>query len=443
MFDYFTGRLKENMGRRERKRTTKKKSLTHAIHLDCDPIFIKLKQWMTTYKWQTENKLRIALFSNTGRGVVSLKTLKVGDTLVQVPYDLMITFTTLQTLFVQSVLTSYSLLQMQDLLSVFIILERHKGASSQWKPYIDSLPDDTPDLPWLSHSHEINALPNKLQVALIKRRESFELSWERLKKSINSNWKCECCQIPGNRVITLNSFTWAYVMVNTRAVYIDPNIVRELSTESLKHVLSDEPCMALCPYLDMFNHSNKAKNEVNLVKINGKWVYELTTLSGSIKHREVFISYGSHDNFKLLCEYGFFIPNNELDLVRLDFDEVLKISEIKLNQKQYRFIKMRKFDESLYVDRSGMSFNLKAVFFVMLNPSLTDWCFRIFSDYLKDDLVQMDELLKNILKWESLQIESVLKSSGHGFYSENFKLIVKYLNYQLNVINELIVKGIS
>ncbi|KAK4879166.1 hypothetical protein RN001_007312 [Aquatica leii] len=421
------------MGRRQRTRNRNKKALLRTIRIDHDPVIIKLKHWMGSYNWKSKNNFKLALFNNTGRGITSTRTLQTGETLIEVPYELMITFTTLQNLPVEILKTS---LEIHDLLSLYIMFERHKGTLSQWKPYIDSLPSSLPSLPWLCSSNEITMLPNDVKTALLKRRKNFECSWERLKRSINSSWKCDCCQIPADRVITFNLFTWAYVMVNTRAVYINPNIVRELSSTDSLGILSDEPCMALCPFLDMFNHSNVAKNDATLVKVDGKWMYKLITLSGSKKHKEVFISYGSHDNLKLLCEYGFFIPNIELDVIVFDFDDILKVSRLQLNERQYKFIKIRKFDELLYVDKNGVSFNLKAVLFVMLNPFVPDWCLRIFSEYLMDDLLRMDALFKEMLSWKVSEIERVIKQSIDSAVSDYFKTIVSYLKHQLNAIKE-------
>ncbi|KAF5288597.1 hypothetical protein FQA39_LY15376 [Lamprigera yunnana] len=423
------------MGRRQRIRMRKIKCARNITYLDSDPMVIKLKQWMSRYQWKNVKFLKLAFFGNTDRGILSTKNLEGGETLMEILYDVMITYTTVQKSFAENPVIVDEL-KMHELLSVFLVIERHKGEHSEWKSYIESMPRTVPFLPWLASKSEICMLPADFQFVLLKKRESFESSWERLRKSINSRWKCECCQTPGNRVITLNSFTWAYVIVNTRAVYVDPTIVRKLSAVASNKMLSDEPCMALCPYLDMFNHSDLARTEANLVEHNGKWIYRLVTLSPSTSHKEVFISYGPHDNTKLLCEYGFFIAKNEFDIVTFGLHEILNITNISLNEKQYKFITAHKFNESLYCSNNGPSFNLQAVLFVMLS-SRSNWCFYIFGSYLREDLKKIKELTKKILNYKLSKTESIVFQLNAVSISESLKVVIDYFNCYLIALKVL------
>lgn len=47
--------------------------------------------------------------------------------------------------------------------------------------------------------------------------------------------------------------------------------------------------------------------------------YEIRTLDNYKKYDQVFISYGSHDNYHLLMEYGFTLPDNPNDAVMMDY----------------------------------------------------------------------------------------------------------------------------
>ncbi|EXX79186.1 Rkm2p [Rhizophagus irregularis DAOM 197198w] len=53
--------------------------------------------------------------------------------------------------------------------------------------------------------------------------------------------------------------------------------------------------------------------------------YEITTFVPYKRGDQVFINYGPHDNFFILMEYGFVIPNNPYNYVSLD-KEYLEIS---------------------------------------------------------------------------------------------------------------------
>ena len=62
----------------------------------------------------------------------------------------------------------------------------------------------------------------------------------------------------------------------------------------------DEPedCLALAPYLDMFNHSPSADVEagLDLVEVDDRHNYQIVSNVGFERHSEVFISYGRHGN---------------------------------------------------------------------------------------------------------------------------------------------------
>ncbi|KAF2898764.1 hypothetical protein ILUMI_07409 [Ignelater luminosus] len=399
---------------------------------------------MKTCGWNNTTSLKLSLFENTGRGLTSSRNLTPSDTLIEIPYELMISYTTLKDFFTNDLVSSNNLkqLEMHDALAIFLAFERHKGYHSKWKSYINSLPEDIPLVPWLCSEKEIEAIPAELRSKVQDKHDSFKSSWQRSKESINPFWKCECCETPGHRVLSLNLFTWAYVMVNTRAVYVDPDIVRELSRDSVNtssFELSDDPSMALCPYLDMFNHSCKSATNAVLEKVNGRWMYKLITLTSSEKYNEILISYGSHDNDKLLCEYGFFILNNELDVLRMAFHQVLKYTKVNLSGRQYKFIRERQFDTNLYINKDGLSFNLKAVLFVIMNCELMDWSSSIFSEKYNKDLLAMyciaRDLIKNKISESSSEL-AVLDSYCNDS-SEAFRTVVSYFKYKIEFMERL------
>lgn len=432
------------MGRTKRKRTRNKINSRNA-YLDRDSSIVELKRWMKVHGWDNSTSLKFSLFEQTGRGLTSSKNLAPSDRLIEIPYELMISYTTLKDFFANNLVlpSNFKQLKIQDALSIFLVIERHKGYHSKWKPYIDSLPQDTPSLPWMCSEKEFNTLPAELRPKVQDKRDSFKSSWQRSKESINPFWQCECCKTPGHRVLSGNLFTWAYVMVNTRAVYVDPDIALELSRDSVNNLsfsLSDDPCMALCPFLDMFNHSYKSVTNATLEKVNGRWMYKLITLTSAEKYKEIFISYGSHDNDKLLCEYGFFIPNNVLDVLRVNFDQVLKCAKVNLNDRQYKFIRDRQFDKDLYLNADGLSFNLKGALFVILNCDLMNWCLNIFSEnYSKKDLSFMYCIANNLVKCkiDECSSELTILNSYCSDSSEAFKNVVSYFKYKIEFMKGL------
>ena len=61
-----------------------------------------------------------------------------------------------------------------------------------------------------------------------------------------------------------------------------------------------EDCLALAPYLDMFNHSASADVEAGVDLVGGggdsRDHYQIVSNVGFERHSEVFISYGRHGN---------------------------------------------------------------------------------------------------------------------------------------------------
>ena len=54
--------------------------------------------------------------------------------------------------------------------------------------------------------------------------------------------------------------------------------------------------------------------------------YEIRTVAGIQRYQQAFINYGSHDNQRLLIEYGFVAPGNPNSVVYVDAGEFQVIS---------------------------------------------------------------------------------------------------------------------
>lgn len=110
--------------------------------------------------------------------------------------------------------------------------------------------------------------------------------------------------------------------------------------------LCGQDVYALAPFLDLLNH--RPDVQVNCWNVNNKlnvndslvleWVfhffqvkasfnnvtrcYEITTVAGIQRFHQAFINYGSHDNQRLLLEYGFMAPCNHHSVVYVDSGEL-------------------------------------------------------------------------------------------------------------------------
>ncbi|XP_044267566.1 SET domain-containing protein 4 [Tribolium madens] len=390
--------------------------------LDHQENAINLRKFMTRNGFHDPISLKLRNFPDTGRGVATPRSLKASDVLITVPYELMITYTTLKKSNFLHLFAPQSRLSILDLLAAFLVVERGKETSF-WKDYIKSLPPQPPWIPALLSQDRVELLPVDLRLAAKKSRRLLEESWSRVRKSIR---EASC-------VIDLHSFIWGYVLVNTRAVYVNPRIVRKLC-DCQSDILSDEPCMALCPFLDMFNHSHEAKTEAKLINENGKLVYQLTTLGKTKKHEQVFISYGDHDNIKLLVEYGFFIPGNSNDSIPIQSEEVFQVLGLNLDDFQYKFIRSHELDKSLCISEAGVSFNLKAFLFVAFGTTdLKHLTSVIYNDdypkkFLEHYLVQ---LCLRLLQFHLKELEKILQNSGLDPH------IIDFLEYRKLLIQKL------
>ncbi|KAJ8985582.1 hypothetical protein NQ317_011546 [Molorchus minor] len=372
------------MGRTATRRS-KKINVVYADHLK---EIIDLRRWLSKYGWSNVTKLKLAKFPDTDRGVMSSKRFKKGDTIIAIPLDLMITYKTVSKGLTEILSLSDVSLEIHDLLTLFLVTERCKE-QSLWSEYINSLPQNSPPLPWLASPEELNSYPADLQIISERKRKNLEESLYRTKRSIKKHPDC---------VLDEDLFKWGYVLVNTRAVYIHPDFVR-ITNENMNDALADEPTMALCPFLDMFNHHFQALTESEVVYREGQWFYQLKTLTGTNKYDQIFISYGAHDNIKLLMEYGFFLADNKLDTVKFGLEEVLKIAGVNVDSRQYKFIKDHNFDnsEDLYIGYEGISFNLKAVLFVICNAEVKNFNYVVFGNFPDDFLKYLPQYTKKLL----------------------------------------------
>lgn len=416
------------MGRTGRKRS--RKSSLNLNSLNGEEWVIDLNRFLVANGWRNDAKLFLKEFSVTGRGVGVLETVNPNDHLINMPYKLLITCTTvLESTDIKSICNGK--LTIHDLLVLFVMLERVKGADSRWKAYLRSLPEVSPFLLFLELPlRKYQFLPLELRVICEKQYENYTSSRERVTKSIG---------MQHFSVFDGNLFKWAYVIVNTRAVYIDPQLVYEINlSKSLKtdDFLADAPSMALCPFLDMFNHHYGANTDANLVcnSSNNEFYYRLSSLNKICKYNQVFISYGSHDNIKLFLEYGFFIPDNKFDCVRFEFGQVLKVLRLMLNEREFKFVREHNCLENLYINTSGPSFQLKALLFIGFNESCRNYHSVIYGDEFEN--LNFNESLVQLLN-HNLEIV-ITDSSTIKSACEDLHLLQDFLKYRENYVKTLI-----
>lgn len=320
--------------------------------------------------WMPDIGLTIKEFRGGGRGFTCSKAIKPHSVLVSIPITLIASRKTVlrNGSLVASLLKespSAGHLPTQTLLSLFLLHEKRLAGQSWWRAYVNTLPLRY-DTPYFCTRRELDTFPDYLQQAAHQSREVVEKEFARAQNLVRGKFK-----------FSLSSFAWAWFTVNTRAVY-------------LKDSNDGENCLALAPYLDMFNHTFDTIVEagINLRKVTGQAdVYQIVTHSRFAAYDQVFINYGPHDNLKLFLEYGFTLSGNPHDRVPLSLDDILRhvgIARANLNDK-VTFIMELKLSHNLGITREGLTWNALAIVRILLLPSFTGQ-----SDGLRDDVLDFD-----------------------------------------------------
>ncbi|KAI4157398.1 MAG: hypothetical protein L6R39_000680 [Caloplaca ligustica] len=111
------------------------------------------------------------------------------------------------------------------------------------------------------------------------------------RRKLRADWQAVSRIMPN---ASFESYLYFWLVVNTRSFYYEmPNVKTQPSREG---------CMAMVPFIDLFNHSDSGSD------------HALRPEAGD----EVYVSYGPHSNDFLLVEYGFILDNNRWDSTPID-----------------------------------------------------------------------------------------------------------------------------
>ena len=363
-------------GRTWRWRRKKRKSASDCLCcVDCWPVLVKLSQWLHGHVVENswKDSLKPAVFSSTGRGLMTVCALKAGDVIVSVPRKAMVTCSDVlgEKEIIDSLKDSSTKLKAMEILSLFLVIQRYLGNNSKWKPYIDSLPSEY-TVPLFCSEEEVKVLPNFLKCIVEKQKKDVYCCFTNT-KGIFSHL---CSAGVLSFMPSLLDIRWAWFTVNTRAVY--------LKNEDDNPYLADDDVYALAPYLDLLNHSHTAQVDAYLNKSSG--CYEIKTLIPFKSYEQVFINYGPHDNIKLYSEYGFLLPDNPHNSVPFTFEESLTFirdfsdsrdlkSRREMMYEKQKLILSQSISDNLAVSSEGPSWNFEVLvtIFLMTSEELCQW----------------------------------------------------------------------
>ncbi|KAI5776575.1 hypothetical protein EDC01DRAFT_792044 [Geopyxis carbonaria] len=148
------------------------------------------------------------------------------------------------------------------------------------------------------------------------------------------------------------TYTWAWLVVNTRTLFYKPE-----SPAYAGRARAD--CLALCPFIDYFNHAASAGCAVSLSPAG----YTVRAAAPHDAGAEVHVSYGCHSGDFLLAEYGFVLARNRWDEVRVD---ALVLPLLAPRHREY--LDAEGFLGHYVLDREAFCFRAQAAVRMLLIP---------------------------------------------------------------------------
>lgn len=166
-------RGKRQLGRVARKRKQKRNVCVQSVSLCHQVQYVRLIRFLKQ-KGFTSTILQPAHFSDTGRGLQTLKTIKPGQLLVSLPQTCLLTTAAVLSSYLGPFIKCWTPRPSPLLvLCVFLVLERHKSPLSEWFPYIDVLPTSY-TCPVYFTDDVMNFLPINVRRRALEQRASVQ-----------------------------------------------------------------------------------------------------------------------------------------------------------------------------------------------------------------------------------------------------------------------------
>jgi len=245
---------------------------------------------------------------SSGRGLLARRSINEGDELLKVPMDLCLTKKSARKALGRDALEG----GINEYLAIAcqLIHERYVlGDESEYKPYLDVLPDIEEVNPTFTWSDEDLSFLDGSPVVPATR--SLQAKLRREYDALLGDETTGLCdrfpdRFPRDK-FTYEAWEWAFTMLFSRAIRL-----RNLRTGE---------ALAMVPYADLINHSPFSGAYVD-ARETGDWLFKtgeeeviLYADRGYRKMEQVYISYGPKSNAELLLLYGFALERNPYNSV--------------------------------------------------------------------------------------------------------------------------------
>ncbi|KAM8859614.1 SET domain-containing protein 4 isoform 3-T4 [Spinachia spinachia] len=291
-------------GRAARNRRQKRESAVQSVSMCHQLPYVRLMKFLRRRGFAS-TPLQPALFADTGRGLQALRGIKRGQLVLSLPESCLLTSSTVLHSYLGPYIKRWKpRLSPLVALCVFLVCERHLGEASDWFPYIDVLPAAY-TCPAYFADDVLAVLPSGVRRRALEQREAV--------REIHSSHRTffrsmqPILSRPADEVLTYEALRWAWCSVNTRSVFM---------SHPSNHFLCGQDVYALAPFLDLLNHRPDVQVEASFNDVTR--CYEIRSACATPRYRQVFINYGSHDNQRLMLEYGFVAPCNPNSVVYVE-----------------------------------------------------------------------------------------------------------------------------
>lgn len=261
--------------------------------------------------------LKVAHFTETGRGLQTTRSRAAGESLLTVPADRVYfaeTAAAAHPLIAQAVQASAEAderLSDEDVLSLFLVLERRQIelaapaalVSVSTREYVAGLMSSTPSSPLTMPRHELALLP-RTYAAVAECAMRFGSTCHA--SCLRALERCSSDSAASDLAAELDeaSFLWAFSHVRARSVQVEDAIeAAQLPRSAAIRNGGGDKRRALFPGLDLINHRSGARSQLVFRRSTREWAVE----SGDAyaPGDQVWLDYGERDNLKQLMQYGF------------------------------------------------------------------------------------------------------------------------------------------
>ncbi|KAI5964335.1 uncharacterized protein KGF55_002277 [Candida pseudojiufengensis] len=303
----------------------------------------------------------------SGRGIYTNATLTSDTKIIRVPHKYLLNFKTVLSalsrylkntsvdtgddeitkVYKLFTLEEFSKLTSFQLLSFYITLEKKRGFSSFWKPFLDTLAseDDFKFMPLYFSDNVFGLLPKttKKHATIVKTR--FERDYELVKNLLLSK---NLDKQTVENLLPKSEFLLSWLNINSRCLYM---------TLPTSHTTEDN--FTLAPYIDFINHSDDDQCHMKIDSLG----FHVTTSTKYEVGDQIFFNYGPHSNELLLCEYGFIIPHNKWDDLNISEQLISKMSNSQID-----FLKDQDYFDNYTLNSEGLSFRTEVCLATLQEP---------------------------------------------------------------------------